>query len=352
MPAAANAAINAIPSAAMHAATRPAAEADASAAEVRSSIGPARLIRLPNHLGDACMALPALEHLAAAAAPPLEVAGRAWAGELLAALPWRVHALTGSRGDRVATLRGARAARPGVQGALLTNSFSSALEFALAGGRAGGYRRDARGWLLAPGVPVPAAWHGAQHTAAYYLHLAHCLTGAPAPDPAAPPPVPRLPLLAAARERARVLRAAAGVHGVYAVICPLATGLHQGQDKRWPGFAELAASLAATGLPVLCFPGPGERAAAAAAAPAARHLDTLDLQTFGAMLADSAVVVANDSGPGHLAAAVGARLVSVFGVTDPLKTCPLGAQVRKVGQPGAWPRLQDVQTAVESLLRD
>ena len=47
------------------------------------------LIRLPNHLGDACMTLPALDRLAAAGVS-LVLAGRRWAPELLAARPWPV----------------------------------------------------------------------------------------------------------------------------------------------------------------------------------------------------------------------------------------------------------------------
>ena len=41
------------------------------------------LVRLPNHLGDACMALPALD-LLAARGHSLTLAGRPWAAELFA----------------------------------------------------------------------------------------------------------------------------------------------------------------------------------------------------------------------------------------------------------------------------
>jgi hypothetical protein len=47
------------------------------------------IVRLPNHLGDACMSLPALE-LLAARGHQLTLAGRAWAADLFAGYPWQV----------------------------------------------------------------------------------------------------------------------------------------------------------------------------------------------------------------------------------------------------------------------
>jgi ADP-heptose:LPS heptosyltransferase len=42
------------------------------------------------------------------------------------------------------------------------------------------------------------------------------------------------------------------------------------------------------------------------------------------MLARLSLLVCNDSGPMHLAAAVGVRAVAMFGPTDPRRTGPLG----------------------------
>ncbi|MFZ5481183.1 MAG: glycosyltransferase family 9 protein [Myxococcota bacterium] len=52
-----------------------------------------------------------------------------------------------------------------------------------------------------------------------------------------------------------------------------------------------------------------------------------DLPELVAILAGAAVVLAPDSGVGHLAAAVGAPVVSVFGPTDPRQWAPVGAVV-------------------------
>lgn len=137
----------------------------------------ALLVRLPNHLGDACMALPALDHLSAHGFS-LTVAGRVWAQPLLAAYPFEVVAL---RGGLRAQARVLRSLRPVRDALLLTNSFSSALVCRLAGLRPIGYRTDARGFLLRQSLPKP----GSLHMVEYYYALARHLTGAETPPPAA-----------------------------------------------------------------------------------------------------------------------------------------------------------------------
>lgn len=54
-----------------------------------------------------------------------------------------------------------------------------------------------------------------------------------------------------------------------------------------------------------------------------------------ALLSRCTIVIANDSGGMHLAAAVGCTVTAVFGITDPLKTGPLGERCRVVLQEGA-----------------
>ena len=47
------------------------------------------------------------------------------------------------------------------------------------------------------------------------------------------------------------------------------------------------------------------------------------MQEWAALLNRSKVAVANDSGGMHLAGAVGAPVVGIYGITDPVKTGPL-----------------------------
>jgi len=309
-------------------------------------IGPDLIVRLPNHLGDALMALPALELLAAGHS--LTLVGKPWAIDLFGAYPWRVLPLAASRRARIAALR---ASLPrGAKALLLTNSFGSALDFCLAGLRPAGYATDLRRAFLDRSYPVPARWQQdspPMHMVEYYYELAQrFLVGA----------APRVPSMLSLRlaesrvERARAMLTAAGVTGDYVMLCPVAVGRHRGKVKAWDGFGDLCRELLDAGVAVVCCPGPGETDAVRAAAPGAQILPPTDVATFAALLAGSRLVVANDSGSAHVAAAVGARLVTLFGVTDARRTGPWSPTALRLGSADGWPSLQEVSAAVRGLL--
>ena len=72
-----------------------------------------------------------------------------------------------------------------------------------------------------------------------------------------------------------------------------------------------------------------ESARIAAIAPACRNLaGQTDLAQLTEVYRRCAVVITNDSGPMHLAAAVGTPVVAIFGPTDPAITGPYGKQHR------------------------
>jgi heptosyltransferase-2 len=126
--------------------------------------------------------------------------------------------------------------------------------------------------------------------------------------------------------------------GPYAVLVP---GAIFGPTKRWPaaGFAASGAALAARhGLGLVLVGAPGDRPATAAVGAALRGsgfpadgvvdlAGRTDIPTLAAVLAGAAVVVSTDSGPMHLARAVGAPTVGVFGSTEPRWTAPRGGSV-------------------------
>lgn len=93
--------------------------------------------------------------------------------------------------------------------------------------------------------------------------------------------------------------------------------------KRWPveRFAALAQRLTARGLGVVVSHGPGERELAApvlAAAPLARALDgsRLGLRGLAGALQQVDLAIAADTGPLHIAAAVGTPCIALFGPKD------------------------------------
>lgn len=99
--------------------------------------------------------------------------------------------------------------------------------------------------------------------------------------------------------------------------------------KRWPAdrFAELARRLRARGLAVLVGFGPGEAGLATPvldAAAGSRAVDgsTLGLLGLAGVMQQCEVVVAADTGPLHLGAAVGARCVALFGPKDTARYGP------------------------------
>lgn len=103
--------------------------------------------------------------------------------------------------------------------------------------------------------------------------------------------------------------------------------------KNWPfeRFVEAARALG-SGLPWLLAAGPAEsRLAAPAEAVVARDWP---LRRLGAALARAGVVLGNDSGVSHLAAAAGAPTLALFGPTDPALWAPVGPRVATLRPPG------------------
>ena len=299
------------------------------------------VVRLPNHLGDACMTPPALQWLHQHG-HALTLAGRPWARALFEAYAWPTIALAGPMRERVRLLRSVHN-DGGAAAVLMTNSFRSALEFRLAGYRSIGYARGGRSFLLDGAVPV----HQDDHMVEYYFRLAQWVSpGDGSPDS------PSLRVSAAAVERAQRVLQQSGVDEPYVVICPVAIGSHRGQVKAWSGFGRLATELADRGHRIVAMPGPKETAAVRVAIPSATVLPESDVATFAALLAGAKLVLANDSGAGHLAASVGARLLSVFGVTDMEKTRPRSPLARLVGSSAGWPRYEDVLATTLAVLAD
>lgn len=116
-----------------------------------------------------------------------------------------------------------------------------------------------------------------------------------------------------------------------AVLCP---GAEFGPAKRWPAehFTTLAQRFLDDGFAVWLMGSPNDQAAAspiAAAVPEARDLaGRTDLGTAVDLLSLASVVVSNDSGLMHAAAAVGRPLIALFGSSSPEYTPPLSPLAR------------------------
>lgn len=105
------------------------------------------------------------------------------------------------------------------------------------------------------------------------------------------------------------------------------------QTKRWPAasFAAVATQLAARGIgPLVVIGGPDEREASGlmrslTACPLVDLTGETPIGLLPALLSKACVLITNDSGPMHVAAAVGRPVVSIFGPTSAVRTGPYGA---------------------------
>ncbi len=219
---------------------------------------------------------------------------------------------------------------------VLPPSFSSAWHALRTGARERvGFCGDARDLLLTRAVRRPD--RGERHLASEYLSLLGPVAGPP-------PAPPALHVDEAARLEGDALLAseAAGERP----IALLAPGAIYGPAKRWPveRFALLARELAAQGHAVYACGGREDHEACGALIAAAGMLPggrvaarglvgrtTLPVQV--AIAARAAVVVSNDSGFAHLAAAAGAPTVAIFGSTSSAWTAPLGPRVAILQRP-------------------
>jgi heptosyltransferase-2 len=287
---------------------------------------PRRLVVLaPNWLGDAVMALPAIadvrRHFAGA---HLTVAGRGAIAALFAMVPGIDAVLTLPGRGGLAALRtwradaGALAAAGFDTALLLPNSFASALVAHRAGiGERWGLATDLRGRLLTQAVPKPRS---AESQAAYYQALVGAFGIANGPRHARVDP-PRLEQSPAPRDP-------------YVVFAP---GAAYGKAKQWPPprFGELAVRLLAEKRSVALVGSRGDQDACSEIVRTVRRLragadegvvDLCGRTTLGelaSVMAGAEGVVSNDSGAMHLAAAVGAPVVAVFGATNERRTAPL-----------------------------
>jgi ADP-heptose:LPS heptosyltransferase len=110
------------------------------------------------------------------------------------------------------------------------------------------------------------------------------------------------------------------------------------QTKRWPSarFAELARYLQGTGYTIVLTCGPGEESVAAEVAqgiPSAVILLGLTIPELGELIRGARLYVGNDSGPMHLAAAVGTPVLALWGSSDSNRWHPWGVEHRVVQNP-------------------
>ncbi len=317
------------------------------------------LVRGVNWLGDAVMTTPALLRLREAH-PEAHIA--LLTHEKLAGL-WQQHpavdsVLTFANGENVWSVAGRLRAEQFQTALILPNSTRSALEAWLARiQHRVGYDGAGRNWLLtqpiqprpearpmrkrsvaeikqliqspppAAAAAIPASAHHLHH----YLHLASALGASAKPLP---------PLIHVTDAEVAEVRQRFGLAENSRPWFGLNAGAEYGPAKRWPRERFVAASLelqARTDCRWIIFGGKADTdlaaditaqiQSAAGRAPIAPALvlnlaGQTSLRELCAALKACRVLLTNDTGPMHLAAAVGTPVVALFGSTSPELTGP------------------------------
>jgi heptosyltransferase II len=191
-----------------------------------------------------------------------------------------------------------------------------------------GYATDGRQWMLTEAVRKTSE---PRHQIHYYLDLAKAVSAA------ADRPSISIEATASERASARQLLAAEGIPTL-APFLVLNPGAAYGSAKRWhqERFAKVADSLAhEMGVHVSIIGSEtehpiAEQVSKMMATRTAILNGKTSLETLIGVLAESKLMITNDSGPMHIAAALGTPTVAIFGPTDETTTGPYGPHARIV----------------------
>ncbi|HTI36084.1 MAG TPA: glycosyltransferase family 9 protein [Vicinamibacterales bacterium] len=290
-------------------------------------------------IGDLLMALPALATLRAAApSAELDLVVGSWNSEIARAIPGvgRVEVLDAhwlARGQRGRTARSLvlaarrlKSRRYDVAINFEPDIRSNAMTAAVGARWTAGFSSGGGGALLDLALPFDAT----RHTSDNLVDLAHAVTAGWCDQPAAVDS--RLQLDEAVRRRA-----AERLAGVPAPI--VAMHVNGGRAiKQWPldRFADVARWLAEAKHATVVFTGSEQDRAPNAvirtSIPAATAIDVagVGLGEAAALLERCDLLVTGDTGPMHLAHAVGTPVVAVFGPSDPRRYAPRGLRDRIV----------------------
>ena len=283
------------------------------------------LIVGPTWVGDTVLATPVLANLRSAfPAAKLHCLSTVWAGDILIDHP-DVDELRLRPGGAADFLAAAAFRRDRMDLAfVLPNSIRGAL-LALAAGarRRVGYRRDGRSILLTDPVPRPRG--GGRHQVDEYLALL---------EAAGVSVTSRTPRLGVSREAETFAGEVFLQHGIDPdePVVGIQPGAKFGATKLWPAerFAAAADKLAESEEARMVLLGSPEEGPLTARIASLMKTEPVDLAGkdrvafLPALLRRFSVLLTGDTGPMHIAAAVGTPVVALFGPTDPGRTGPLG----------------------------
>ncbi|TDR29025.1 glycosyltransferase family 9 protein [Hydromonas duriensis] len=303
------------------------------------------VVRAPNWIGDVVCCLPAWERLSERY--HLHIVGKGWLADLLCGYPnWSVYKLPRGLWKRrqlyldIQRKVGKQQLSEITNAVVFPTSLGSVLEMKLAGLRILGHAHEGRGVLLKKSIPMPPP------DASIYKRNWE-LSNVLLKQRLAPPQQIHFKIKPEVEAQTlELLKSHSLQSQSYITVCPFAVGQLAGKSKKWPYFSEWAHRMQALGYTVVCCPAASEEADWLAEYANIFALKGMSLAQYAAVLKHSKIVVANDTGPGHLAAAVGVPLISVYDVTNVETYGAIGSNVSVVKVDG-WP---DVETVLKHTL--
>ncbi len=304
------------------------------------------VVRGTNWVGDAVMTIPALRqlrHLFPTA--HITLATRAWAQGLFADATFldavQVHEGTGLR----SVVKQVRQWRQGNfdLAILFPNSLETALVASLARVPLRiGYATDGRQSLLTHPLTLPE-WRSSKHEVFYYLKIVAELEWLVNREQTFlnTEPSTALDVSESRKTSAAEFLRARGVKGSGRRLVALCPGSINSRAKRWPAerYAELADRLIdQLGAEVLLIGSEAEAEVSAAVRRGMMNQPVIltgetNLDELVATLSLVDLLITNDTGPAHIAAALGRPTLVIFGPTNPLTTQPFSPFAEIVREP-------------------
>ncbi len=224
---------------------------------------------------------------------------------------------------------------------LLTNSFESALFIYLAGIKERiGYNKDMRGIFLTKKIPMPSRKHPRMHQADFYLTLIKSISVVSGQWSVVSNNKVYFYIPEGIQNDVDKFWNEKGLFKKSPVI-GLNIGASYGSAKRWfpERFAELGDMIySELKGEVVLFGGSGDfnietEIKGRMKNKALSMVGKTTLKSLAAMIKRCHLFITNDSGPMHIAAAVGTPIVAIFGSTDPSETSPLCDKYKIVRKP-------------------
>jgi heptosyltransferase-2 len=291
------------------------------------------VVRVPNWVGDAVMAVPALRELRRVLPEAqITLVSRRGADDIFVDADFVDEILVYERAGLASIWKQMREwrRRKFDLALLFQNAFEAAVIAFLSGAPVRmGYDTERRGVLLTHPLPSPS-WKNERHESFYYLHIVEELERLLFGEPRGETGEPRFDLqVSEDRKRAafrKLYEHGAHIDAPLTVLCP---GSINSRAKRWPAerYARLADRLAESGADVVLIGSSGELDISQ---EVCKHAQRQPIVLTGkttvaeatAIISIADVLISNDTGPAHIGAALHTPTLVIFGPTNPLTTYP------------------------------